>query len=262
MRRGQGSVPAGEPVIAAANVRKSFGHVEALSDASVEVHAGEVVALFGDNGAGKSTLMKVLCGVYQPDGGDVRIAGQEVALASIRDAQALGVEAVHQDLALAPHIPVHENMFLGHEPLGAGWKRWLHVLDRPAMAHATREAVRRLSIDLPSVTVPVDDLSGGQKQAVAVARAVMWAEAAVLMDEPTAALGPRQSEIVCHTIRATAEHGLAVLVVSHDIPRLLQVADRVIVMRQGRNVLTAESSGLTVTDIVGAMVGQEIDEEA
>ena len=221
--------------------------------------AGEVVALFGDNGAGKSTLMKTLCGVHQPDHGEVKILGESVSLGSIRDAQALGVEAVHQDLALAPHIPVLENMFLGHEPIRPGWRGRLRILDRPAMAAATREAVLRLSIDLPSVTVPVDDLSGGQKQAVAVARAVMWAKVAVLMDEPTAALGPRQSEIVCQTIRATAESGLAVLVVSHDIPRMLKVADRVVVMRQGKNVLTAHTGELTVTDIVGAMVGQEIE---
>jgi simple sugar transport system ATP-binding protein len=253
---------ADEPVIAAAGLAKHFGHVEALRGASLSVAAGEVVAVFGDNGAGKSTLMKVLCGVHQPDAGNVLVRGKPVRFGSIRDAQALGVEVVHQDLALAPHIAVLENVFLGHEPLKSGWKRWLRMLDRPAMGAATREAVQRLSINLPSVTIPVEDLSGGQKQAVAVARAVMWAKAAVLMDEPTAALGPRQSEIVCQTIRATAQSGLAVLVVSHDIPRLLRVADRVVVMRQGRDVLTTTSAGITVTDIVGAMVGEEVAADA
>jgi simple sugar transport system ATP-binding protein len=226
------------------------------------VRAGEVVALFGDNGAGKSTLMKVLCGIYRPDGGEVKISGHAVELESIREAQALGVEVVHQDLALAPHVTVLENVFLGHELIGSGWKRWLRVLDRPAMGSAARHALSRLSIDLPSVTIPVGELSGGQRQAVAVARAVMWAHIAVLLDEPTAALGPRQSEIVCQTIRATADRGLAVCVVSHDIPRLLQVADRVVVLRQGTAVLTAPSVQVTLTDIVGAMVGQEIEQGA
>jgi simple sugar transport system ATP-binding protein len=262
MQRREGGAIGAEPVIAGVGMTKSFGHVEALRGASVSVRPGEVVAVFGDNGAGKSTLMKVLCGVYQPDAGDLTVGGRGVQLASIRDAQALGVEVVHQDLALAPHIPVLENMFLGHEPIKRGWRGWLRILDRPAMGAATRDAVKRLSIELPSVAVPVEDLSGGQKQAVAVARAVMWAKTAVIMDEPTAALGPRQSEVVCQTIRATAEGGLGVLVVSHDIPRLLTVADRVVVMRQGRDVLTAASSDVTVTDIVGAMVGQEIEEEA
>jgi simple sugar transport system ATP-binding protein len=250
-----------EPVLAATDVTKAFGHVKALRGASLEVWAGEVVALFGDNGAGKSTLMKVLCGIYQPDDGALKIAGREVMLASIRDAHALGVQAVHQDLALAPDISVLESMFLGHELLRSGWRHYLRVLDRRTMARAAHDALRRLSIDLPSVSVPVRDLSGGQRQAVAVARAVMWSGAAVLMDEPTAALGPRQSDIVCKTIRATADRGLAVLVVSHDIPRLLGVADRIAVLRQGRVVHTAPSRGVALGDIVGAMVGQEIGSE-
>lgn len=251
---------AAQPVVAASNLTKAFGHVQALAGASLSVSPGEVVAVFGDNGAGKSTLMKTLCGVYRPDKGAVRINGRDVHFASVREAQQLGVEVVYQDLALAPHLAVLENMFLGHEPIASGWKGRLRILDRRRMARDSHAAVERLSIDLPSVTVPVDDLSGGQKQGVAVARAVMWAKAAVLMDEPTAALGPRQSETVCRTIRAVAENGLAVLVVSHDIPRLLTVADRVVVMRQGRDVLTAPSADLTVTDIVGAMVGKAIDE--
>jgi simple sugar transport system ATP-binding protein len=256
-RRGNGR-PAVAPVIAAVDVKKSFGHVEALRGASLEVYPGEVVALFGDNGAGKSTLMKVMCGIYQRDEGELRISGREATLASIRDALALGVEVVHQDLALAPDVSVLESMFLGHELLMTGWRRRLRLLDRQKMAVRAHEALRELSIDLPSVRVPVRDLSGGQRQAVAVARAVMWSGIAVLMDEPTAALGPRQSEIVSRTIRATADRGLAVLVVSHDIPRMLQVADRVAVLRQGRVVHSARSGEVSLTDIVGAMVGQQI----
>jgi simple sugar transport system ATP-binding protein len=262
MRRENGAAPLSRPVIAAREVTKAFGHVEALRGASVDVRAGEVVALFGDNGAGKSTLMKVLCGVHQPDAGEIRISGEAVNFSSIRDAQARGIEAVHQDLALAPDVAVLENLFLGHELLSPGWRGWLRILDRPRMGSAARDALRRLSIELPSVSTPVKDLSGGQRQAVAVARAVMWAGLAVLMDEPTAALGPRQSDIVCQTIRATAERGLAVLVVSHDIPRLLRTADQVIVLRQGKTALAAASRDVVVTDIVGAMVGKDVEEVA
>jgi simple sugar transport system ATP-binding protein len=260
-RSANGAGGAGDSVISASDVTKSFGHIEALRGASVDVGAGEVVALFGDNGAGKSTLMKVLCGIHQPDSGVVRIAGQPVAMASIRDAQARGIEVVHQDLALPPDIAVLESMFLGHEVIRSGWRRWLDLLDRRSMGRDAHDALRRLSIDLPSVTVPVKDLSGGQRQAVAVARAVMWSGIGVLMDEPTAALGPRQSEIVCHTIRATADRGLAVLVVSHDIPRMLDVADRIAVLRQGQVVHEAPSADVTLTDVVGAMVGQKIASE-
>jgi simple sugar transport system ATP-binding protein len=202
--------------------------------------------------------MKILCGIHHPDSGSISVSGREVSLASIRDANELGIEVVHQDLALPPDIAVLETMFLGHELLRSGWRRRLRLLNRSTMAEKADEALRQLSIELPSVTIPVQELSGGQRQAVAVARAVMWSGIAVLMDEPTAALGPRQSEIVCSTIRATADRGLAVLVVSHDIPRMLQVADRVAVLRQGRVVRMAASSELTLSDIVGAMVGQEV----
>jgi simple sugar transport system ATP-binding protein len=241
--------------IAGRHIAKRFGHVQALSDASVTVHRGEVVALFGDNGAGKSTLLKTLLGLERPDSGEMIIGDDVVRLESIRDAQGLGVEAVHQDLALAPELSVIDNMFLGHEPMRGGPLRVFGVLDRAEMTERADAALRGLSIKLPSLRVPVRSLSGGQKQGVAVARAVMWGHTAILMDEPTAALGARQSEIVCELMRTVAERGLGVLVVSHDLPRVLKVADTVTILWRGTTALEAPAKGLTVPEVVSTMVG-------
>jgi simple sugar transport system ATP-binding protein len=243
------------PAIAVAGARKSFGHVEALRGASLEVFPGEIVALYGDNGAGKSTLMKVMLGILAPDEGSVSIAGRPVELQSIRDSQERGVDGVHQDIALPPDLTVLESMFLGHEVIRSGLLGRMGVLDRRAMAAAAREAVARLGIRLPSVAVPVKSLSGGQRQAVAVARAVMWTSTALLMDEPTAALGAHQSDIVCDTIVSTARRGLGVLVISHDLPRTLAIAHRVVVLVRGAVALDRPSQGLTVPEIVEVMVG-------
>jgi ABC-type sugar transport system ATPase subunit len=241
-------------VIGCRHVAKQFGHVQALRDATVTVPAGKVVALVGDNGAGKSTLLRTLLGLERPDSGEVIIAGRPVTLRSVRDAQALGVDAVHQDLALAPDLSVVDNMFLGHEDLSVRGRSF-GVLARRQMSERATAALRDLSIRLPSLLVPVRDLSGGQRQAVAVARAVMWSKAAVLMDEPTAALGARQSEIVMGLIRKVAEQGLGVLVVSHDLPRVLEAADTVTVLWRGETVLETAAAGLTVPDLVATMVG-------
>jgi simple sugar transport system ATP-binding protein len=234
---------------------KSFGHVDALRGATLGVGPGEIVALFGDNGAGKSTFLRVLCGMVVPDRGDVLVTGEPTALTSIRDAQARGIEVIHQDLALAPHLSTLENVFLGHERMRAGWMRRLQILDRAAMATKADDALQELSIALPSVRVPVSALSGGQQQAVAIARAVLWSQFAILMDEPTAALGTRQSDVVCETMQKVAARGLGVMVISHDIPRMLRVAHRAAVLRRGTIVLDAPAAELAITDIVHAMVG-------
>jgi len=242
-------------VIGCRQIAKQFGHVQALRDATVTVAPGEVVALVGDNGAGKSTLLKTLLGINRPDSGEVVINDEAVTLHSVRDAQALGVDAVHQDLALAPDLSVVDNMFLGHERLKSGLGSKFGVLSRRQMAEQARAALHELSIQLPSLTVPIRELSGGQRQAVAVARAVMWSRSAVLMDEPTAALGARQSQIVCDLMRTVAARGLGVLVVSHDLPRILQAADTVTVLWRGETVLRAPAKDLTVPDLVATMVG-------
>ena len=242
-------------VIGCRHVAKHFGHVQALRDATVSVPAGKVVALVGDNGAGKSTLLRTLLGLNRPDSGEVIISGKPVDLHSVRDAQALGVDAVHQDLALAPDLSVVDNMFLGHEDVGEGLARRVGWLSRTRMIDRADAALRDLSIRLPSLTVPIRDLSGGQRQAVAVARAVMWSKTAVLMDEPTAALGARQAEIVMELVRTVAGRGLGVLVVSHDLPRILEAADTVTVLWRGESVLEAPAKDLTVPDLVATMVG-------
>jgi ABC-type sugar transport system ATPase subunit len=243
------------PVIRARGLTKTFGHVRALRGVSLDLRAGEVVAVFGDNGAGKSTLTKCLCGVYTPDSGTIEIGSRTVTLRSPRDTEAHGVTTVHQDLALAPHLSVLENVFLGHEMLHGGLRRRFGVLARRAMAGRSEAALQRLSIQLPSVYVPVSALSEGQKQAVAIARAVLWSTTGILMDEPTASLGTRQSDIVSGLIRSSADHGLAVLVISHDIPRILEVADRVVVLRQGAVALSNAMPAVSRRDVIDAMVG-------
>jgi ABC-type sugar transport system ATPase subunit len=245
--------------IAGEHLAKQFGHVQALIDASVTVSPGEVVALFGDNGAGKSTLLKILLGIHRPDAGRLIVAGHEVHPHSISDVQRLGVDCVHQDLALAPDLSVVDNMYLGHELVRKGLAGRLGVVARREMTARADTALRELSIKLPSLSVPVSDLSGGQRQAVAVARAVMWSRTSVLMDEPTAALGTRQSGIVCELMRTVASRGLAVLVVSHDIPRVLKVADRVSVLWRGCTTLEQPAGDLTVPDVVAAMVGYQAE---
>jgi simple sugar transport system ATP-binding protein len=251
--------PAAEIAIAGHQIAKRFGHVQALSNASVSVHRGEVVAVFGDNGAGKSTLLKILLGVTRPDRGDLVIDGQQVSITSVRQTQEYGVDCVYQDLSLAPDLSVIDNMFLGHERAAAGLAGRLGVLARGDMAERADAALRELSIALPSLSVPVRDLSGGQRQALAVARAVMWSKTAVLMDEPTAALGARQSELVCDLIRTVASRGLGVLVVSHDLPRILKIADRVVILWRGQTAFEGPAEHLTVPDVVATMVGYNVE---
>ncbi len=246
-----------EPVIEACRLWKRFGHVEALRGASMAVGRGEIVALVGDNGAGKSTLLKVVCGAMAADGGEVRIAGRRLEPASVITAQRLGVDVVYQDLALAPHLTVAQSIFLGHEVVHGGWRAPLGVLARQRMRRDADDALRVLGIVLPAIDARVQELSGGQQQAVAMARAVKWSRRAILLDEPTAALGTKQTQIVIETLRSAARRGLGVLVISHDMPRMLQVADRIVVLRHGRTVADLHRSEATLQGIVLAMLGEE-----
>lgn len=245
--------------IAGLHIAKSFGHVNALTDASVTVESGQVVALFGDNGAGKSTFVKCLLGIEKPSSGTLIIADRETTLDSVRDAQRLGLDCIYQDLSLAPALSVVDNMFLGHQVRYRGLRGRLGIVARREMSERAAAALSELSITLPSLSVPTSDLSGGQRQAVAVAKAVMWSNTAILMDEPTAALGARQSEIVCEMMRTVASRGLGVLVVSHDLPRVLKVADHVAILWRGETVVQTKAEGLTVPDVVATMVGYRKD---
>lgn len=251
-------IPDGVPAIRATGIYKRFGHLEALRGASIDLHPGEVVALVGDNGAGKSTFTKVICGALPADEGELEFWGEPTKIQSIHHAHDLGVHTVYQDLALAPHLSVADNLFLGREQIRVGWRRVFGEMDRRAMVDETREAMGRLGIALKDYSVPVGNLSGGQRQALAVARAITWATTAVLMDEPTAALGPKQSAIVYETVAAAARRGLAVLVISHDIPRMLEFAHRIAVMRHGTVVAVREARTMKLTEVIGLMLGEEV----
>lgn len=242
-------------MITALGIRKRYGHVEALRGASLSVSLGEIVALVGDNGAGKSTLMKVMCGAIAPDAGEV-VLGDDVRVVAGRfNAAEQGVGVVYQDLALAPHLTVLENIYLGHEVLRPDRPHWLGLLDRRAMALEAQTALQRLAIRLPTVQVPVSLLSGGQRQAVAIARAVKWARRVILLDEPTASLGTRQADVVMNLVRNVAQQGFGVLLISHDMERLARVADRIVVIRRGAIVAEFPGASATLAEIVEAMLG-------
>ena len=245
------------PALEARNIAKSFGPLEALRGVSLSIHRGEVTAIVGDNGAGKSTFLKVLSGEHMPDAGELYFGGTPITLRSTHDAQEQGVETVYQDLALAPDLSVSDNVFLGREIASNGIAGRFGAIDRLAMREATQGVLADLGIRLKSYAAPTRSLSGGERQAVAVARAMKWARHAVLMDEPTAALGARQREMVYAAIRSAARRDLAVLLISHDLPQVLELADAIIVMRHGRNVARMAPGEVTVRDIIDAMLGEK-----
>jgi simple sugar transport system ATP-binding protein len=243
------------PLLEARRLTKRFGHVTALQDADFTAYAGEVVALVGDNGAGKSSLVKTLSGTLAPDGGEILLDGTPVRFAGPLDARRHGIETVYQDLALAPDLDAAANLHLGREIFRGGLLGRLKVLDRAAMRRSAVTAFADLGIDLRDVGVPVAALSGGQRQSVAVARAVAFANRIIFMDEPTAALGVVQRGRVLDTVRRVRDRGICVVLISHNMPEVLSVADRVEVLRLGRRVARFTAAGTTVEDLVGAMTG-------
>ncbi|MBW4716512.1 ATP-binding cassette domain-containing protein [Saccharothrix obliqua] len=251
-----------EPLLDARDLVKNYGGVQALRGASFTAHEGEVVSLIGDNGAGKSTLVKCLSGVEQPDAGTIAFAGREVALPSPTSARALGIETVYQDLAVAPDLDPAANLFLGRELRRAGPLGWLGVLDKKEMRRRAAAAFHELGVSIQDVDVPIGALSGGQRQSVAVARSVVWAGRLVFMDEPTAALGVVQRERVLDVIRRVRDRGLAVVLISHNMPEVLAVSDRVEVLRLGRRVARFTAADTTVEELVGAMTGALSQEDA
>jgi simple sugar transport system ATP-binding protein len=244
--------------IRATNIWKRYGHLEALRGANLEIREGQILALVGDNGAGKSTLAKIICGAVAPDAGELSFWGETAVVQSISHAYELGVGVVYQDLSLALDLSVADNLFLGREPSMGSWRRFFGVLDRSRMRAEAREALARLGINLKTLSTPTRNLSGGQRQALALARAMLWARRAVLLDEPTAALGPKQTGIVFETVRRAADQGLAVLIISHDIPRILSVADRIAILRHGLVVATGNAKDLQLNEVLGMMLGAEV----
>jgi simple sugar transport system ATP-binding protein len=241
-----------EPLLEARNLVKHYGQVLALDDANFTAYPGEVVALIGDNGAGKSTLVKTLSGAIRPDGGQIFVEGRPVTLSSPLDARRHGIETVYQDLALAPDLDAAANLHLGRELYRV---RALQILNKREMRRRAVAAFAELGVELPDVAAPVAALSGGQRQSVAVARAVAYASKIIFMDEPTAALGVVQRERVLDNIKRVRDRGIAVVLISHNMPEVLAVADRVEVFRMGRRVAVYTAANTTVEELVGAMTG-------
>ncbi|GAB3798547.1 ATP-binding cassette domain-containing protein [Humibacter antri] len=237
-----GNVAEGTPLLRLQGITKHFGPVLALNGIDLDVPAGQVTALVGDNGAGKSTLIKVIAGIHPYDGGQILWDGAPVHIGSPHDSSALGIETVYQDLALCDNLDIVQNMFLGRENLHYG-----RLLDEASMETRAKQTLSDLSVTtVKSIRQPVSSLSGGQRQAVAVARAVMWDAKLVIMDEPTAALGVAQTAMVLQTIERLSSRGIAVLVVSHNLNDVFQVADRIAVMHLGTLARSAPIAELTV----------------
>ena len=239
-----------EPALEVRHIWKSFGHVTALRDVALAVRPGEVVALLGDNGAGKSTLVKVLAGVYQPDAGTYRLLGQTVERAGVAALRRLGITAIFQDLAVIETLDVAANLFLGH-PI----RRWGVFANRRAMLAKSAEALRDAKVRIPSVRVTVGELSGGQRQGVAIARALLQDTPVLLMDEPTAALGVRETAQVGETIDSLRDQGKAIILISHDIEFVFDHADRIQVLRLGQMRGARMISETDRNEVVGLITG-------
>ncbi len=243
------------PLLQARNISRTFGSVAALSDVNLEVHPGEVVGLVGDNGAGKSTLLKILCGALQPSSGDLLVDGRPVTFHSPKDSRGRGIEVVYQDLALATELSVVENIFLGREARRSGLLGRAGLLDRAAMARDARETLDSLAIEIKDTNARCGLLSGGQRQAVAVARAVRWGSRVLLLDEPTAALAVMEAEKIGGLVREVVSQGVGVVLVSHNMPQVHQLCDRILVLLRGRLVADLRRDEINVEDIVMWITG-------
>jgi D-xylose transport system ATP-binding protein len=249
--------PERKPILELHGISKRFGAVQALYDVNFEVYCGEVVGLVGDNGAGKSTLVKVISGVYIPDAGQFIFDGREVAVSNPAGATALGIETVYQDLALCDNLDVVGNLYLGREKMHAVLPMVLSAIDEVSMEQQAVRVIKELHVRIPSVRSKVATLSGGQRQSVAVAKAVMWNSKVVLLDEPTAALGVEQTGMVKDLIRQLRDRGLAVVVISHNLVDVFDISDRIIVLRLGRRVATFDTHATNAEKVVGAITGAE-----
>jgi D-xylose transport system ATP-binding protein len=245
-------VAASVPLLELRGVSKRFGAVQALTDIQFDVRPSEVVALVGDNGAGKSTLIKLISGIYTADDGPFLWEGREVTIAGPGDSAALGIATVYQDLALCDNLDVVANLYLGREAGGHGP---LGRVDEVAMEKRSIDVLRRLSVKIPSVRIPIASLSGGQRQSVAVARSVLWDNKVVLLDEPTAALGVAQTHEVLELVKRLRDEGHGVVLISHNLADVFEVADRITVLRLGRYVGTYDAKRVSHEQLVALMTG-------
>jgi fructose transport system ATP-binding protein len=250
------NTPQNTPVLKAVGLVKRFGHVVALDGADFELFSGEILAVIGDNGAGKSTLIKALSGALIPDEGEIYLNGELVHFHSPLDARRMGIETVYQDLAVAPALNIMENIFLGREIRRPGILGSIfHMLDKHQMMNDTIRYMADLKIGIQSMSQPVGTLSGGQRQGVAVARSAAFARNVVIMDEPTAALGVKESRMVVELIRQVRSRGLPVILISHNMPLVFELADRIHIQRLGRRVAIIEPDEYTMSDAVAIMTG-------
>lgn len=248
------------PILEARKVVRTYGQVVALDECDFDVTEGEVTALIGDNGAGKSTLIKILSGTEQMESGDIHFQGERVSMTSPAVARDLGIETVFQDLALCPHLDPVRNLYLGREIRRGGLMGLLGFMNNKLMKSGSQDAFSELGATVKALSVPVGDMSGGQKQSVAVARAASWANKIIFLDEPTAALGVVQTHNVLELIKRVHDKGIGVVFISHSMPEVLSVADSVQVLRRGRRVMTLAAKSTTLEELVGAMTGA-LDEE-
>jgi ABC-type sugar transport system ATPase subunit len=246
--------PTQQPILQAVNLEKHFGGLVAVNNVSIDIYSGEVVGLVGDNGAGKSTLIKMISGVYKPDGGQVLLDGTEVHFATPMEARQRGIETIYQDLALCENLDAPVNIFLGREPV----RRTLglfKVVNRPYMLAESQQVLDQLDIHIPNLARPIREMSGGQRQAVAIARAVYWNARLMIMDEPTAALAVAEQRKVYELVQTLRERGVPVIIISHNLQDVFAVADRIVVMRRGRKVGEVITAETTYDEVVGLIVG-------
>ena len=243
-------------VMQAKGLVKRYGHVTALDGSDFELRAGEILAVIGDNGAGKSSLIKALSGATIPDEGEILLDGKLIHFKSPMDARRAGIETVYQDLAVAAAMSISENLFLGRELRRPGFLgNWLRMLDKKKMLEESIARMRELKVGIRSMTQPVETLSGGQRQCVAVGRAAAFAQHVVIMDEPTAALGVKEGNMVLELIRRVRDRGLPVVLISHNMPHVFEVADRIHVARLGKRAAVLNPKKISMSDTVAVMTG-------
>ena len=244
------------PIYEVRNISKKYGAVTALDDVTMQLYPGEVVGLVGDNGAGKSTLVRILSGAEQPDEGEILIEGKAVHFNSPSDSRNFGIETVFQDLALCPHLNAVQNMYLGREVPRKGILGKLGFLDHEVMRQGSEDAFRDLGATVRSLTASTGSMSGGQRQSIAVARSAAWATKVLFFDEPTAALGVVQKKNVLNLVRRVRDKGIGIVFISHSMPEVLEISDRVQVMRRGLTIADYKTSETNLEELVGAMTGR------
>jgi len=246
------------PILEARGLSKSYGRIQALTEVDFTIHPGEVVGLVGDNGAGKSTLIKILSGAITPDVGHLKLKGEQVRFRFPAEARKRGIETVYQDLSLAPHLSIADNLFLGREIIRSGVASVFGVLDRKAMIQRAQLILDELHVTVRSMKALIGELSGGQRQAVAVARAVLWGDSMIILDEPTNHLGVEEVDMVLQLIRRVKERGIPVVFISHTLPHVLEVTDRIDVMFLGRKVKSLETKATSLDEVVAYITGSRV----